>query len=271
MLQTETEIGRPGRSFAETFRQVLGGREIARLAGKGAQPRPAARAAAVNAEQEDLRVHLKPLTIRDIFSPIRFFLHLSAIRTNYGQISLSLCSRRDFLLVINHGYRAGKSSLCRYRSVGAQRHPARDDRGPNGGRRRCARCTARDRTGGAARPKPGSQGGRLIYVGAGTSGRLAVQDGAELIPTFNWPQGALVAADGRRQGGAAAVGGKCRRRNRSGHRRRSSITAIGAPDVVIAVAASGTTPFTLTCLREAKSRGALHDRDCQQSRHAAAG
>src|SRR5262245_22950684 len=29
--------------------------------------------------------------------------------------------------------------------------------------------------------------GRLIYVGAGTSGRLAVQDGAELMPTFNWP------------------------------------------------------------------------------------
>src|SRR6476661_6330631 len=31
------------------------------------------------------------------------------------------------------------------------------------------------------------RGGRLIYAGAGTSGRLAVQDGAELIPTFNWP------------------------------------------------------------------------------------
>src|SRR5262245_52062103 len=30
-------------------------------------------------------------------------------------------------------------------------------------------------------------GGRLIYAGAGTSGRLAVQDGAELMPTFNWP------------------------------------------------------------------------------------
>jgi len=29
--------------------------------------------------------------------------------------------------------------------------------------------------------------GRLIYAGAGTSGRLAVQDGAELIPTFDWP------------------------------------------------------------------------------------
>src|SRR5215469_15183846 len=30
-------------------------------------------------------------------------------------------------------------------------------------------------------------GGRLVYAGAGTSGRLAVQDGAELIPTFSWP------------------------------------------------------------------------------------
>src|SRR5262245_30355327 len=40
----------------------------------------------------------------------------------------------------------------------------------------------------------GSQGerGRLIYVGAGTSGRLAVQDGAELMPTFNWPSERLL-------------------------------------------------------------------------------
>ena len=35
-------------------------------------------------------------------------------------------------------------------------------------------------------------GGRLVYVGAGTSGRLAVQDGAELIPTFNWPTDRLL-------------------------------------------------------------------------------
>ena len=35
-------------------------------------------------------------------------------------------------------------------------------------------------------------GGRLIYAGAGTSGRLAVQDGAELIPTFNWPADKLL-------------------------------------------------------------------------------
>ena len=36
------------------------------------------------------------------------------------------------------------------------------------------------------------QGGRLVYVGAGTSGRLAVQDGAELVPTFSWPQERLL-------------------------------------------------------------------------------
>src|SRR5687768_1298476 len=35
-------------------------------------------------------------------------------------------------------------------------------------------------------------GGRLIYAGAGTSGRLAVQDGAELMPTFSWPKERLL-------------------------------------------------------------------------------
>jgi len=99
-------------------------------------------------------------------------------------------------------------------------------------------------------------GGRLVYVGAGTSGRLAAQDGAELTPTFSWPQervlfllaggeGALVqaveGAEDRSEQGAGVV-----RQNR-----------IGAADVLVAVAASGTTPFTLACLREAKLRGAL--------------
>src|SRR5215468_12409688 len=36
------------------------------------------------------------------------------------------------------------------------------------------------------------EGGRLVYAGAGTSGRLAVQDGAELMPTFSWPQEKLL-------------------------------------------------------------------------------
>lgn len=98
--------------------------------------------------------------------------------------------------------------------------------------------------------------GRLVYVGAGTSGRLAVQDGAELVPTFNWPADRLLlfiaggteallrATEGAEDETAHAV------RLVQQHR-------IAPPDVVIAVAASGTTPFTLTCLREAKRRGAL--------------
>jgi N-acetylmuramic acid 6-phosphate etherase len=99
-------------------------------------------------------------------------------------------------------------------------------------------------------------GGRLIYVGAGTSGRLAVQDGAELIPTFNWPEERLLLlmAGGkdallRSAEDAEDETGRAERTVRQ-HR-------IAAPDVMIAVAASGTTPFTLACLREAKGRGAL--------------
>jgi len=100
------------------------------------------------------------------------------------------------------------------------------------------------------------EGGRLVYAGAGTSGRLAAQDGAELSPTFSWPkervlfllaggEGALIeaveGAEDKPEHGADLV-----REN-----------GIGATDVLIAVAASGTTPFTLACLREAKLRGAL--------------
>jgi N-acetylmuramic acid 6-phosphate etherase len=99
-------------------------------------------------------------------------------------------------------------------------------------------------------------GGRLVYVGAGTSGRLAVQDGAELIPTFSWPQDRLLllmaggkdallrSVEGAEDGVDQAV-------------RLVQRHEIGVDDVVIAVAASGTTPFTLSCLREARKRGAL--------------
>jgi N-acetylmuramic acid 6-phosphate etherase len=98
--------------------------------------------------------------------------------------------------------------------------------------------------------------GRLIYVGAGTSGRLAVQDGAELIPTFNWPQERLLLlmAGGkdallRSAEGAEDEVDQAARLMRQ-HR-------VGSADVVIAVAASGTTPFTVACMREGKRRGAL--------------
>jgi N-acetylmuramic acid 6-phosphate etherase len=100
------------------------------------------------------------------------------------------------------------------------------------------------------------QGGRLIYAGAGTSGRLAVQDGAELIPTFNWPQDRLL---------LLMAGGKdALLRSVEGAEDEAEQAArliwqhnVSVGDVVIAVAASGTTPFTLSCLREAKKQAAL--------------
>src|ERR1700680_3663696 len=49
-------------------------------------------------------------------------------------------------------------------------------------------------------------GGRLVYAGAGTSGRLAVQDGAELVPTFSWPKDRL----GLPMGGGGAGPGRAR-------------------------------------------------------------
>jgi N-acetylmuramic acid 6-phosphate etherase len=99
-------------------------------------------------------------------------------------------------------------------------------------------------------------GGRLIYVGAGTSGRLAVQDGAELIPTFNWPKDRLLLL---MAGGKDALLRSVENAEDETAEAHAAIrqNAIAAPDALIAVAASGTTPFTLTCLREAKGRSAL--------------
>jgi N-acetylmuramic acid 6-phosphate etherase len=99
-------------------------------------------------------------------------------------------------------------------------------------------------------------GGRLVYAGAGTSGRLAVQDGAELMPTFNWPHDRLLLLlAGGNDALLRAVEGAEDETLHAG--RLIQQHKIGPNDVVIAVAASGTTPFTLACLREGKKRGAL--------------
>ncbi len=99
-------------------------------------------------------------------------------------------------------------------------------------------------------------GGRLVYAGAGTSGRLAVQDGAELMPTFSWPPERLLLliAGGEEAMTRAVEGAEDQTAQAAALVQRHGI----APhDVLIAVAASGTTPFTLACLREAKQAGAL--------------
>ena len=100
------------------------------------------------------------------------------------------------------------------------------------------------------------EGGRLVYAGAGTSGRLAVQDGAELMPTFGWPQERLIlliaggdealirAIEGAEDD--AAAGAEAIRRH-----------GVGSADALVAVAASGTTPFTRGALDAARAQGAL--------------
>jgi N-acetylmuramic acid 6-phosphate etherase len=100
-----------------------------------------------------------------------------------------------------------------------------------------------------------TKGGRLIYAGAGTSGRLAVQDGAELMPTFNWPrERLLLLIAGGPEALTQAVEGA---EDESDQLALVETYKLGAGDVLIALAASGTTPFTLACLRAAKAAGAL--------------
>src|SRR5436190_1463645 len=92
------------------------------------------------------------------------------------------------------------------------------------------------------------RGGRIAYAGAGTSGRIGVQDGAELPPTFNWPADRLVFA---MAGGLDALlrSAEQAEDNEAAGAQAMIDAKIGPNDVVIGVAASGTTPFTIGALR----------------------
>jgi N-acetylmuramic acid 6-phosphate etherase len=98
--------------------------------------------------------------------------------------------------------------------------------------------------------------GRIVYAGAGTSGRLAVQDGAELMPTFDWPRDRLLLwlAGGEEAMTRAIEGAEDEAEKAAELAERHGL---GEADTMIAVAASGTTPFTLACLIEARRRRAL--------------
>jgi len=99
-------------------------------------------------------------------------------------------------------------------------------------------------------------GGRLIYAGAGTSGRIAAQDAAELPPTFNWPyeRAIPVMAGGESALLRAAEGAED---DRGAAKRTLEGLDIGDKDVVVALAASGRTPFAIAALEHARSVGAL--------------
>ncbi len=98
-------------------------------------------------------------------------------------------------------------------------------------------------------------GGRLVYVGAGTSGRLGALDAAECPPTFGVDASRVLAlvAGGPRALRRSVEGAEDDRRAGVAAVRRASV---GAGDLVVGVSASGRTPFVLAALREARRLGA---------------
>lgn len=95
-------------------------------------------------------------------------------------------------------------------------------------------------------------GGRLAYAGAGTSGRIAAQDGAELAPTFGFDRVVLLLA-----GGPGALSHAVEGAEDDRDAARVDAATLGPGDVLIAVAASGRTPYTLACIEAARAAGAL--------------
>lgn len=101
-----------------------------------------------------------------------------------------------------------------------------------------------------------ARGGRLIYVGAGTSGRLGLLDSVELWPTFSWPkERALALLAGGRDALFVAVEGAEDDRDQGAADLRGVTPR--ANDVVIGLAASGATPYVLGALAAARAAGAL--------------
>src|SRR5216683_2170248 len=100
------------------------------------------------------------------------------------------------------------------------------------------------------------RGGRIVYAGAGTSGRIGVQDGSELPPTFDWPADRVVFA---MAGGLDALtrSAEGAEDNEAAGAQAMADAKIGPDDVVIGIAASGTTPFTIGALRASSAAGAV--------------
>ncbi len=100
------------------------------------------------------------------------------------------------------------------------------------------------------------QGGRLIYIGAGTSGRLGVLDASECPPTFNTPPELVV---GLIAGGDHALRHAVEHVEDSPEAGADALKSIGVSekDTIVGIAASGRTPFVLGAIEYAKNLGAL--------------
>ncbi|RSR98845.1 N-acetylmuramic acid 6-phosphate etherase [Streptomyces sp. WAC04189] len=101
-----------------------------------------------------------------------------------------------------------------------------------------------------------ARGGRLIYAGAGTAGRLGVLDASECPPTFNTAPGQVV---GLIAGGAEAMVTSVEGAEDSAELARADLDALGltAADSVVGVSASGRTPYAVGAVEHARARGAL--------------
>lgn len=99
------------------------------------------------------------------------------------------------------------------------------------------------------------RGGRLVYIGAGTSGRLGVLDASECPPTYGVDPGLVV---GLMAGGDSALRNSIEGVEDDEAQGVADVQAIGlaAADVLVGIAASGRTPYTLAAMRYARSVGA---------------
>ena len=98
--------------------------------------------------------------------------------------------------------------------------------------------------------------GRLIYGGAGTSARLGVQDGVELVPTFGWPHARLayLVAGGP---GALTQTAEGAEDDFDQAGRDAAAIEVGAADVCVMLSASGVTPYALAACTAARNAGAV--------------
>jgi N-acetylmuramic acid 6-phosphate etherase len=97
-------------------------------------------------------------------------------------------------------------------------------------------------------------GGRLFYIGAGTSGRLGILDASEIPPTYGMPQGKVI---GLIAGGDAAIRKAVENAEDDSAQAWKDLQqhSINEKDVLVGIAASGRTPYVIGGVREAKKHG----------------